>query len=181
MRKHLANLLSDKDFNKFNILCDYLYNTYKEGFYVRAKPPFKANSNKAIKYLIRYFNRPAMAQSHILYYDGTYIIFYYQRHEDDKYVIEKLHVYELFKHLIIHIPEKHFKMLRYAGIYSSHKCTQFKRLIKKMSDIAVKTAKLLSSWAFRIEISFHYDPLVCPFCGNPKMNFSGLYIAHSPP
>ena len=181
MKQQLSTLLSDKDFNKFNKLCNYLYNTYEEGFYVRAKPPFNANSDKAVKYLIRYFNRPSMAQSHILYYDGTYVIFYYQRHEDDKYVIEKLHVYELFKRLIIHIPEKYFKMLRYAGIYSSHKCTQFNKLIKKMSDVAIKTAKLLSSWAHRIEMSFHYDPLICPFCGNSTMSFSGLYIAHSPP
>jgi hypothetical protein len=181
MKLQLADLLSDKDFVKFNNLCKYLYDTYKEGFYVRAKPPFKADSNKAIKYLIRYFNRPAMAQSHILYYDGTYVIFYYQRHEDDKYILEKLHVYELFKRLIIHIPEKHFKLLRYSGIYSSHKLTQFKKLIKKMSNVAIETAKLLSSWAYRIELSFHYDPLICPFCRNSSMSFSGLYIAHSPP
>ena len=47
----------------------------------------------AFKNLIRYFNRPAMAQSRILYFDGSYVVFYYQRHEDDMYVIEKVHVY----------------------------------------------------------------------------------------
>ena len=138
--------------------------------------PFDGNPDGAIKYLLRYFNRPAMAQSRILYYDGTYVVFYYQRHEDNMYVIEKVHFYDLIKRLIIHIPDKNFKMLRYAGLYSSHKCVHFDKLIKKLSDVSIKTKKMLANWRMRIQMCFHYDPLVCPFC-HSTMTFSELVIA----
>ena len=116
MKEYLSTSLSPQDFNKFKALVNFLYQNYDNGFYVRASP-FEGNTDGAIKYLLRYFNRPAMAQSRILYYDGTYVVFYYQRHEDDMYVVEKVHVYDLIKRLIIHIPDKNFKMLRYAGLY----------------------------------------------------------------
>ncbi|WP_294124803.1 transposase [uncultured Clostridium sp.] len=36
---------------------------------------------------------------------------------DNEEVIETIHAYEFIKKLIIHIPEKNFKMIRYFGIY----------------------------------------------------------------
>ena len=87
-----------------------------------------------------------------------------------------VHVYDLIKRLIIHIPDKNFKMLRYAGLYSSHKCAHFDKLIKKLSDASIKTKKMLANWHMRIQLYFHYDPLVCPFC-NQTMLFSELVIA----
>ena len=175
MKQYLKHTLSSKDFENFKNLVNFLYKTCKNGFYVRAKP-FDGNPDGAIKYLLRYFNRPAMAKSRILYYDGTYVVFYYQRHEDNMYVIEKVHVYDLIKRLIIHIPDKNFKMLRYAGLYSSHKCVHFDKLIKKLSDVSIKTKKMLANWRMRIQMCFHYDPLVCPFC-HSTMTFSELVIA----
>ncbi len=175
MKEYLKNTLSSEDFNDFKALVNLLYKTCKNGFYVRAKP-FEGNPDDAIKYLLRYFNRPAMAQSRILYYDGSYVVFYYQRHEDNMYVVEKVHVYDFIKRLIIHIPNKNFKMLRYAGLYSSHKCAHFNKLIKKLSDLSLKTKKMLANWRMRIQMSFHYDPLVCPFC-HSTMTLSELVIA----
>jgi hypothetical protein len=180
MQSTLSTILIDTDFKKFKALVNYLYKQFKYGFYVRAKP-FKGSVDGAIKYLLRYFNRPPMAQSRILYYDGTYVVFYYQRHEDNMYVIEKVHVYELITRLIIHIPEKNFKMLRYACIYSSHKCVHWDKLIRKLSDIVIKTRKQLANWRNRIELYFKYDPLKCPFCNNSTMTLSDIFIAKPPP
>ena len=36
---------------------------------------------------------------------------------DNEEVRETIHAYEFIKKLIIHIPEKNFKMIRYFGIY----------------------------------------------------------------
>ena len=35
----------------------------------------------------------------------------------NKVIIERIHAYEFIKKIIIHIPEKNFKMIRYFGIY----------------------------------------------------------------
>ena len=62
-------------------------------------------------------------------YDGVFVTFHYNRHEDEKYVEETLTAMDFIKRLIRHIPEKHFKMIRYSGIYASLPagCFQFTR------------------------------------------------------
>lgn len=54
-----------------------------------------------------------MAQSRILNYDGDYVTFYYERHEDGKRIEETIHVFDFIKKLIIHIPDENFKVVRY--------------------------------------------------------------------
>mgnify|MGYP004504090917 FL=1 len=46
-----------------------------------------------IEYAVRYTGKPAMAESRIIDYDGEYVTFWYQRHEDNKLVNERIHVY----------------------------------------------------------------------------------------
>lgn len=71
-----------------------------------------SNSRDAIKYIIRYTGKPAMAQSRILDYDGQFVTLYYNRHEDNQRVTEKIHAFQFIKRLIIHIPDDQFKMIR---------------------------------------------------------------------
>ena len=54
-------------------------------------------------------------------YDGVFVTFHYNRHEDEKYVEETLPAMDFIKRLIRHIPEKHFKMIRYSRIYARHR------------------------------------------------------------
>jgi len=45
----------------------------------------------------------------------------YTRHEDNKTVTETISALDFIQKLIVHIPEKHFKMLRYYGVYAKQK------------------------------------------------------------
>ena len=56
-----------------------------------------------------------IATSRIDKYDGSMVTFHYNRHEDDKYIQETIPVMDFIKRLIRHIPEKHFKMIRYGA------------------------------------------------------------------
>ena len=47
--------------------------------------------------------------------------FHYNRHEDNKYVVEKIPALDFISRLIQHIPETQFKMIRYYGIYARHR------------------------------------------------------------
>ena len=178
LKSALKPLLSAKEFADFKNLINMFYKKYSYGFYFRGKPFDNYSSDKAIKYLLRYFNRPPMSQSRILYYDGSFVVFYYQRHEDNMFVIEKVPVFEFMARLIVHIPLKNFKLLRYAGIYSSHKCTHYDLLQKKLSKQQYLFKKKLLNWATNIEITFHYNPLKCPNCSR-TMIFTALSIANS--
>ena len=96
-----------------------MYKKYPDGFYVRAEHN-ECTPDITIKYISRYLGRPVIATSRIDDYDGDMVTFHYTRHEDNQTITECIPAMYFIKRLIVHIPEKHFKMLRYYGIYAKH-------------------------------------------------------------
>ena len=97
-----------------------IYKKDKNGFYVYAKPNL-CDPDSVVKYISRYLGRPVIATSRIDSYDGENVTFHYNKHEDNSYVEKTLPVLDFIKLLIQHIPEKHFKMTRYYGLYARHR------------------------------------------------------------
>ena len=172
LRKRFQKILLDlleKELGKqnFKTLKNFIYKKSDNGFYVYAeqKKNKKQSTKDMVEYAVRYSGKPAMAESRIIDYDGTYITFWYQRHEDNKIVKEKIHVYKFFKRLIIHIPEENFKTVRYYGIYSKkHKFHD--KMIMLMKSHTKELRKKLSTWRMMILKDFDTDPLTCSKCGN---------------
>ena len=149
----------------------------EEGFYVYAKPN-KCDPETVLKYIGRYLGRPVIATSRIDSYDedSETVTFHYNRHEDDKYIQETIPALDFIRRLIRHIPEKHFKMIRYGGLYARH------REIDKNLHLAISKAKRhtlrdFNKWRTAILSSFGYDPLKCPDCKH-EMLFLELYFNH---
>ena len=118
-RKVLLDLLTEKLGPSFKKVKNEIYTKHADGFYVRAKPN-SCTPDITLKYISRYLGRPVIATSRIDKYDGNNVTFHYTRHEDDKTIEECIPAMDFIKRLIIHIPEKNFKMLRYYGIYAKH-------------------------------------------------------------
>lgn len=170
---YLSNNLPTSELYSFKKIKNEIYKEYENGFYVYAKPDNISSINQTIKYVVRYTGRPAMAQSRILNYDGEYVTFYYNRHEDNKYVEETIHVYNFIERLIKHIPNKNFKMIRYYGLYAKeHKHS--KKIFKLLSSTQIEIRKKLRKWNLSIELSFGYNPTKCE-CGG-KLIFFELII-----
>ena len=170
LRKRFQKILLDlleKKINKssFKILKNFIYKKSNKGFYVYAEKKNNQSTLNMIEYAVRYTVKPAMAESRILDYDGEYITFWYQRHEDNKLVKECIHVYDFFKRLIIHIPDENFKTVRYYGIYSKKHKFHDKMIMLVKSQIH-KLRNSLNSWRMMIIKDFDIDPLTCPKCGN---------------
>ncbi len=91
MKSILDMLENDIGKDKFRKIKNSMYFEHKDGFYVYAPPNKFKSLTQLVKYDCRYVARPVMAESRIINYDGEYITFWYQRHEDDKIVIEKVH------------------------------------------------------------------------------------------
>ena len=145
-----------------------LYIDKDKGFYVHAKTQIKS-AKIAAKYIGRYVGRPAIAESRIVRYDGINVTYKYTRHEDNKVVIETVTAHEFLKKVIMHIPEKHFKMIRYFGIYArrSRKKDEF---LKMLDSKILSIRKSIAKWEYRILAAFGVDPCECPNCGS-KMKF----------
>ena len=171
-RTTLLNQLEHRIGKSFKKTKAYIYKNCPNGFYVYAKPSL-CNNKEVIKYIGRYLGRPVIATSRIINYDGEFVSFKYNRHEDNKLIIEKLHAIEFIKKLIIHIPEKHFKMIRYYGVYAKrHRNSDklFMAISKQQKDFLKRN----SNWRVSLLLSFGYDPLWCD-CGHAM---SVLEICH---
>ena len=159
-------------FKKVKARC---YQEHKHGFYVYAKPN-KCNPKIVTKYIGRYLGRPVIATSRIDHYDGETVTFHYNRHEDNRLITESVPVMQFIQRLIQHIPEKHFKQIRYYGLYAGN----HKNDSKLNLAIAKEKRKIFLSfnrWRDCILHSFGYDPLKCPCCGE-TMTFLDLYYNH---
>ena len=155
----------------------YIYTNYKDGFYIHA-PKNKCKPQEVIKYIGRYLGRPVIATSRIDTYDGDFVTFHYNRHEDEKLVYETIPVLEFMERLIRHIPEKHFKMIRYYGIYGRRRQSD-KKLRRAIPKEQHSFWMSFTKWRQSILFSFGYDPLKCPACGK-TMAFLELYFNHKP-
>ena len=154
-----------------------IYSKDKNAFYVYAKPSI-CNTNTVIKYISRYLGRPVIALKRIDSYDGQYVTFHYNKHEDNAYVRKTLPVLDFIRLLIQHIPEKNFKMTRYYGLYARHREID-KSLYKAIHKSKHLILRSFSKWRADILLSFGYDPLICPKCGH-LMLITELYYNHHP-
>lgn len=174
-RTALLNLLEEKIGSSFKKVKAKCYHDHKDGFYVFAKPN-KCDPKTVTKYVGRYLGRPVIATSRIDSYDGEFVTFHYNRHEDEKLIIETIPVLEFIARLIQHIPEKHFKQVRYYGIYARHNDND-KTLHLAIPKEKHKIFKSFNEWRTALLNSFGYDPLKCPCCG-ATMSFLELYFNH---
>jgi len=160
--KRLSCKISDPT---FKTLIDRLYKVNDNGFYVYS-PPIKNFNAGTINYIVRYTGRPVLAQSRITDYTGTHVTFTYTPHGSNELITETLHVFDFIKKLIIHIPERNFKMIRYQGFYFKRKRKQC-LLHQKRLEITEYSRMLAihGSWRKRILFYFNRDPLKCIYCG----------------
>lgn len=173
-RTALLNEMEHRIGPSFKTVKARCYREHKEGFYVYAKPN-KCDPKTVIKYIGRYLVRLVIATLRIDQYDGDSVTFHYNRHEDDKYVEETVPVMEFIQRLIQHIPQKHYKMIRYGGLYARHRETD-KKLHRAISREKHHIYRSFNQWRTAILSAFGYDPLKCE-CGT-TMLFLELYFNH---
>ena len=177
LRKRWQKILLDEITNisgntkEVKLIKNKLYKEKVKGFYVHAKTEIKS-AKIAAKYVGRYVGRPAIAESRILKYDGKNVTYKYTRHEDNKVIVETVHVYEFIKRIIRHIPEKNFKMIRYFGIYSRRSKGKV-NFIKMIDKRILSIRKSIANWENRILAIAGVDPCKCPNCKN-KMSFHDI-------
>ena len=172
----LLNALEKQIGPSFKKVKAAIYKKDKNGFYVYAKPTLTDPSTVS-QYISRYLGRPVIGLSRIDSYDGESVTFHYNRHEDNVYVEKTLPAIDFIKLLIQHIPEKHFKMTRYYGLYARNR-----ELDKSLNRLVPKAKHKIildfNTWRNRIALSFGYDPIQCPTY-KKKMELLDLYYKHT--
>ena len=123
----------------------------------------------SVHYVGRYTKRAVIAEYRIVYYDGKIVRFSYKDYaEGGKISYITLKVNTFIGRLIRHIPDKHFPMIRYCGIFSNRWKKQYltqARIALNQEEPDNKEEKV--TWAERQREYTNINPLVCPNCNQP--------------
>ena len=171
----LLNKLEKRIGPSFKKMKAAVYHRDRNGFYVYAKPNLY-NPKSIIKYVSRYLGRPVIALSRIDSYDGEMVTFHYNKHEDNSFVQKTLPAIDFIKLLILHIPEKNFKMTRYYGLYARHREID-NQLHKAIPKSKHRILLDFNTWRKLFLLTMGYNPLQCPNCRH-EMAFLELYHKH---
>lgn len=151
-------------------LINELYRRYPKGFYVHAKTRMR-DAKGAAKYIGRYLARPAIAEYRIISYDDRKVKFWYIDHRDEQRKEKEIDAYEFIGKLIMHIPKKHFKMVRRYGIYRRDINKLAQRVVGLYNFLKTKIKSKLKptttkkhTWKERLIQSFGKNPIRCPSC-----------------
>jgi hypothetical protein len=154
-------------------LIDRLFRQYGNGFYVHAEPRVK-NGSGISRYIGRHIRHPAIADSRIVKYDGEQVSFVYRERGGKKQTVN-LPVLEFIHGVVRHIPPKHFKMVRYYGVYAPRKASKVGEMMKAIGQAVGRAIRRLG-WRGRIWRDFQRDPLACSRCGQAGMVLYSLTI-----
>jgi hypothetical protein len=154
-------------------MIDRLFKQYRNGFYVHAEP--RVTSGQGVgRYIGRYIRHPAIADTRIVAYDGEQVTFYYEDHQGTRHE-RTLPVLEFMHGVIRHIPPKHFKMVRYFGLYAPRKAAKVRTIMQQIGKMIGRVVRRLD-WRQRIQRDFEHDPLQCPRCGEAGMELYSLTV-----
>ena len=147
-------------------LVDYLFKRYPKGFYVRPKKS-SISATKTMRYIARYVRHPPMADSRIRAYDGEMVTFEYMDYKEKKRKTKTVHALDFISHIITHIPERHFRMVRHYGIYA--------RNLKKIRAVMARLGRLARTVKEETKRVLESVKVKCDVCG-AIMEVEGLFF-----
>ncbi len=192
----ITRLLSQSYKQEFELSKNKAYKNYDKGFYVYAKydkdddnsnSNYSKNVKGCVNYMMRYASRPAMAESRITLYNkqADDVTWFYDDHKTEERIVVKETGKELLKKIFIHVPEKHFRMVRYYGFYNN-KCQDLldhihellgkqrnKDYSRETRNKQKKKARNKLKYRTSIRDSYNRDVLLCK-CGC-TMNYINSY------
>lgn len=133
----------------------------------------------SVQYIGRYTKRAVIAEYRITYYDGKIVRFSFKDYaEGGKTSYMTIKVYTFIGRLIRHIPDKHFPMIRYTGLFCNRWKGQYLSLarnaLNKPEPSGIEETNV-TSWRERQCEYTGIDPLICPNCDQPLL-FVGYFF-----
>jgi hypothetical protein len=173
-----ANLLKAPPKQKFlrapAAFSSWLSQFFTREFYVHFSRTLE-NPRRTVGYVGRYGRRPVIAEHRILAYDGKTVTFRYKDYLTGNLAATmQLPTSEFIARLVRHIPDANFRILRYAGIFSTRVRTKLLAIARQRLSAPQPTPPPQPvPWHLRRLRSTGSDPLVCPRC-HVALAFAGF-------
>lgn len=130
------------------------------------------NVKPTMNYLGRYLKRPPISASRLRHsFKGSQVTFDYLNHRTGQTESLTLSPEALIGRMIEHIPDKHFKMIRYYGFLSNLKRGTMLPKVYAALDIVLGPAPEMPGYAAMLKDYAKLDPYACVVCGS-QMEFA---------
>jgi hypothetical protein len=150
-----------KSYPAFNSFLNMLYQRYIWYVHIGRK---LTSLFFTVKYVGRYTKRPVLAETRISSFDGSSVSFWFDDKNLHKKVFVTLPVNDFIKRLIRHIPDRHFKQVRYFGLFANRVKSKLGPLVLSLLNKDFFPALDILSWRQRLTQQNGVDPLSCPNC-----------------
>ncbi|MEX3557149.1 MAG: IS91 family transposase [Burkholderia sp.] len=128
----------------------------------------KTHSHRqTVNYLGRYLKKPPISGSRLAHYTASPTLeFTYLDHKTQTYQQESLSQVEMLERVIQHIPEKHFRMIRYFGFLANRVCGRYLPLVYQALKMEVPGKAPKVCFAQMSKAFLNRDPFSCVLCGS---------------
>jgi predicted SnoaL-like aldol condensation-catalyzing enzyme len=123
------------------------------------------NFKNTVSYIARYSRRLPISKSRIVDFDQEkdLVTWAYQPHnKGEQEVLCTIKLFEFYDRIIRHIAPKHFRLVRYYGIFAAKNKKRFDKILHEVCEYEKPEPVL--SWRERIFAYEGKDPLICPCC-----------------
>ena len=135
-----------------------------------------ADPRFSVRYIGRYTKRAVLAEYRITFWDGKLIRFAFKDYASGgKTSYKTMKVDSFIGRLIRHIPDKHFPMIRYAGLFASRWKQRYLAQARAAleQDQPAHRQAAQPTWAERQEEYTGVPPLLCPEC-DTSLSYVGM-------
>ena len=124
-----------------------------------------------IKYLGAYIKKPPISASRLAHYHAGEVTFTYLDHYSKKHQTLTLPQKEMMQRVLSHVPEKHFKMIRYYGFLSNRLRGALLPLLYNV--LGQPKQGVIPTFTSMMKAFLRTDPYQCILCKS-RMVFSGF-------
>ena len=155
-----ANMAHIKTFRQFNAWI----NKFARKSWIVYFQKQTSNKKRNIDYLGKYLKRPPLSEARITKYDGEKVSFSYFDHKTETTKIKTMPVMIFIGSLVMHIPDKHFRSIRYYGFLSNRTRGELLPIVNNvLGNFTLPTPRSIT-WQELHKNEFNHDPLKCPEC-----------------
>lgn len=174
LRQHydvLAQTAATTGIRDFREWCQFLQTQYQRYWKVHFAHKTEG-ATRNTKYIGRYLKRPPIAAARLRHYSGGAVVHTYYDHHTNTYSRQTLSQEEMIGRYISHIPERHFKMVRYYGFLANRKRGALLQKVYAALEIAVPEKPQKPGYASLMKGFTGVDPYQCILCGS-RLRFTG--------
>ena len=129
---------------------------------------------QTVNYLGRYLKRPPVSASRLRHYGNNgRLTFEFLNHRTGKTQTLDITPQEMIARLVEHIPDKHFRMIRYYGFLSNRRRGDILPRVYEVLEMEREAAPSIPSYATLLKGYVRIDPYECILCSG-RMVFSGF-------